>query len=127
MWIWIVFLPLLKCATSPNSKAKPLRLAELQSDAGVIAAANYEARNFGVHSALSTAIALRRCPELIIVRPNINKYKEVSAEVFKIFRKYTHLVEAISLDEAFLDVSECPLLARQWHADCRGHKKRHLC
>lgn len=90
-------------------QGKPVAVGGAAKRRGVIAAANYEARAFGVHSALSTAVALRRCPELILVRPNMNKYKEVSAEVFKIFRKYTQIIEAISLDEAFLDVSDSPL------------------
>ena len=103
------FFAAVEVRDQPELKGKAVAVGGAAKRRGVIAAANYEARNFGVHSALSTAIALRRCPELIIVRPNMNKYKEVSTEVFKIFRKYTHLVEAISLDEAFLDVSECPL------------------
>ncbi len=72
---------------------------------GVIASASYEAREFGVHSAQPTAIALRHCPDLIVVAPSHGHYSEVSAQVFAIFRSFTPLVEGLSLDEAFLDVS----------------------
>ena len=73
---------------------------------GVVAAASYEARAFGVRSAMPVGEALRRCPELLVVRPDIARYRAVSAEVFSIFREATPLVEALSLDEAFLDVTE---------------------
>ena len=73
---------------------------------GVVATASYEARRFGVHSALSIVTAKRRCPNLIIVEGNYKVYKEVSAEMHRIFHEYTDLIEPISLDEAFLDVTE---------------------
>ena len=73
---------------------------------GVVAAASYEARTFGVRSAMPVREALRRCPQLVVVRPDISRYRSVSAEVFGIFREATPLVEALSLDEAFLDVTE---------------------
>jgi DNA polymerase-4 len=72
---------------------------------GVIASASYEARRRGVSSAQPTAIALRNCPELVVVAPSHDVYAAVSAEVFQIFRGFTPLVEGLSLDEAFLDVS----------------------
>jgi nucleotidyltransferase/DNA polymerase involved in DNA repair len=72
---------------------------------GVIASASYEARSYGVHSAQPTAIARRLCPELIVIPPDHGRYAEVSEEVFAIFRAVTPLVEGLSLDEAFLDVS----------------------
>ena len=93
----------------PDLKGKPVAVGGSAKRRGVIATANYEARKFGVHSALSSAIALQRCPDLIILPGQMSKYKEVSSEIFKIFRSYTQLVEAISLDEAFLDVTECPM------------------
>jgi DNA polymerase-4 len=71
---------------------------------GVIASASYEARRFGVHSAQPTATALRMCPELRVVAPSHDRYSEVSAAVFEVFRSYTPVVEGLSLDEAFLDV-----------------------
>ena len=72
---------------------------------GVVAAASYEARAFGVHSALASLIAKRRCPDLIFVKPRFDRYQEISQSIMKIFRSYTDLVEPLSLDEAYLDVS----------------------
>ncbi|MFO7300741.1 MAG: DNA polymerase IV [Actinomycetes bacterium] len=72
---------------------------------GVIASASYEARAFGVRSAMPTATALERCPHLEVVPPSHGKYGEVSVRVFEVFRDFTPLVEGLSLDEAFLDVS----------------------
>jgi DNA polymerase IV len=72
----------------------------------VVAAASYEARRFGVHSAMPMAHALRLCPDLVMVRPDFKKYRAVSAAVFEIYRAVTPLVEPLSLDEAYLDVTE---------------------
>lgn len=72
---------------------------------GVIASASYEARSSGVRSAQPTAIALRMCPDLVVVAPSHARYGEVSAQVFAVFRSFTPLVEGLSLDEAFLDVT----------------------
>jgi DNA polymerase-4 len=72
---------------------------------GVVAAASYEARRFGVHSAMPMREALKRCPHLVVVRPRMKRYREVSDRVFEIFREFTDLVEGLSLDEAFLDVT----------------------
>lgn len=76
------------------------------SDRGVLATASYEARKFGVHSAMSSKRAMELCPELVIVPGNHAKYKEVSAQIHEIFHEYTDIIEPISLDEAFLDVTE---------------------
>ena len=72
----------------------------------VVAAASYEARRFGVHSAMPMHEALRRCPQVVVIRPRMRRYREVSGEVFEIFRSYTALVEGLSLDEAFLDLTD---------------------
>jgi len=72
---------------------------------GVIATCNYPARQFGVHSAMASSQALRLCPDLVIVPPNFDKYRKVSAQIHDIFRRYTSLIEPLSLDEAYLDVS----------------------
>jgi DNA polymerase-4 len=72
---------------------------------GVVATASYEARRFGVHSAMPMARARRLCPHACFIRPRMARYREVSAGVFRIFRDYTPLVEGLSLDEAFLDIS----------------------
>ncbi len=76
------------------------------SERGVVSAASYEARKFGVKSAMSSVIAKRNCPELIFVKPRFERYKEVSSQIREIFLEYTDLVEPLSLDEAYLDVTE---------------------
>ena len=78
---------------------------------GVIAAASYEARRFGVHSAMPSSIARRRCPQLVFVHPRFDVYKEVSRQIHAIFADYTSLIQPLSLDEAYLDVT-APLLDR---------------
>jgi len=75
---------------------------------GVVAAASYEARKFGVRSAMSSVIAQKLCPHLIFVKPRFERYKEISNQIRSIFLEYTPLVEPLSLDEAYLDVSEYP-------------------
>ena len=75
------------------------------SERGVVAAASYEARKFGIRSAMSGEVARRLCPHLIFVKPRFSRYKEVSKVVHSIFYQYTDLVEALSLDEAYLDVT----------------------
>ena len=73
---------------------------------GVVAAASYEARKFGVRSAMPSSEAKRRCPHLIFVKPRFARYKEISLQIRKIFYDYTDLVEPLSLDEAYLDITE---------------------
>lgn len=72
---------------------------------GVVAAANYEARRFGVHSAIPSVTAVRRCPELVFVRPRFDIYKVVSAQIHAVFARYTYLIQPLWLDEAYLDVT----------------------
>jgi len=78
---------------------------------GVIATCNYEARAFGVRSAMSSRHALSLCPDLVIVKPRMDAYKEASKDIQAIFRDYTDLIEPLSLDEAYLDVSDSPHFA----------------
>ncbi|WHS95970.1 DNA polymerase IV (plasmid) [Sinorhizobium kummerowiae] len=73
---------------------------------GVVAAASYEARKFGVHSAMASVIAKRKCPDLIFVKPRFEGYKAISLQIRAIFAEYTPMIEPLSLDEAYLDVSE---------------------
>jgi DNA polymerase-4 len=88
----------------PALKGKPLIVGGT-GGRGVVAAASYAVRRFGVHSAMPMREALRRCPEAIVVHPRMARYQEVSEQVFTIFREFTPLVEGLSLDEAFLDVT----------------------
>lgn len=76
------------------------------SDRGVVATASYEARRYGVHSAQSIRMAKRLCPNLLIIEPRFERYKEISNKIHNIFQRYTDLIEPISLDEAFLDVTQ---------------------
>ena len=89
----------------PELRGKPIAVGH-DAERGVVSTASYEARRFGVHSAQSIQVAKRLCPQLIIVELHFQKYKEVSAQLHEIFHDYTDLIEPISLDEAFLDVSE---------------------
>lgn len=89
---------------NPKLKGKPVAVGG-SSERGVVAAASYEARKFGVHSAMPSKIAARKCPDLVFVRPRFEAYKFVSDQIRAIFLDYTDLVEPLSLDEAFLDVT----------------------
>jgi DNA polymerase-4 len=87
-------------------RGKPVAVGGPAASRGVVAAASYEARRFGVRSAMPMARAVRLCPHLLVVPPDFRKYKAVSSQVFEIFRQTTPLVEPLSLDEAYLDVTE---------------------
>ena len=89
----------------PALRGKPVAVGGQPNRRGVVAAASYEARGFGVHSAMSMARAVRLCPTLVIVPPDFARYKAASTTVFSIFREVTPLVEPLSLDEAYLDVT----------------------
>ena len=89
---------------NPELKGKPIAVGH-DAERGVVSTASYEARRFGVHSAQSIQVAKRLCPQIIIVEPHFQRYKEVSAQLHEIFHDYTDLIEPISLDEAFLDVT----------------------
>lgn len=90
---------------NPDLRGKPLAVGG-SSQRGVVAAASYEARKFGVRSAMSSVLAKRNCPDLIFVKPRFDRYREISNRIRAIFFEYTDLVEPLSLDEAYLDVTE---------------------
>src|SRR5437773_6219511 len=90
----------------PALRGRPLAVGGRPNGRGVVAAASYEARAFGVRSAMSMSKALRLCPSLVIVPPDFARYRAASNAVFAIFREVTPLVEPLSLDEAYLDVTE---------------------
>lgn len=90
---------------NPELQGKPVAVGG-SSQRGVVSAASYEARKFGVRSAMSSVIAKRNCPDLIFVKPRFERYKEISGQIREVFFEYTDLVEPLSLDEAYLDVTE---------------------
>ncbi|WP_374174371.1 DNA polymerase IV [Flavobacterium tructae] len=90
---------------NPALRGKPVAVGGSENR-GVVSAASYEARKFGVRSAISGVLAKKYCPEIIFVRPRFDRYKEISNKIHKIFHDYTDLVEPLSLDEAYLDVTQ---------------------
>jgi DNA polymerase-4 len=95
---------------NPSLRGKPVAVGGDPTVRGVVAAASYEARKFGVRSAIPMSRAVRLCPSLVIVRPDFQKYRSISNQIFDIYREVTPLVEPLSLDEAYLDVTE-----NSWH------------
>jgi DNA polymerase-4 len=91
---------------NPELRGKPLVVGGSPDGRGVVATASYEARKFGIHSAMSAKMAQKLCPHAIFVRPRFAEYKEVSRCIREIFSRYTDLIEPLSLDEAYLDVTE---------------------
>jgi DNA polymerase-4 len=90
---------------NPELRGKPVAVGGSR-ERGVVAAASYEAREFGVHSAMPSATAKRKCPNLIFVKPRFDAYKAISLQIRNIFAEYTPVIEPLSLDEAYLDVTE---------------------
>lgn len=93
----------------PEYRGKPIAVGGSSDRRGVISTCSYEARKFGVRSAMATAYAFKLCPDLILVPGRMSVYKEVSQQIRTIFSRYTALIEPLSLDEAYLDVSDCHL------------------
>ena len=105
----------------PELRGKPVAVGGRPEGRGVVAASSYEARAFGVRSAMSMARAVRLCPHLVVVPPEFGKYRAVSSQVFALFRAVTPLVEPLSLDEAYLDVTE-----NAWHEPLAVNVARRL-
>ena len=97
---------------NPALRGVPLAVGGRADQRGVVATCNYEARKFGIHSAMATARALKLCPGLVVIPPDMEKYRIASRQVMDIYRTYTELVEPLSLDEAYLDVTDS--------AHCKG-------
>jgi len=100
------FFAAIEIRDDPSLQGLPVAVGGDPGKRGVIATCNYEARKFGIHSAMSSATAKRMCPDLIIIPPSKDKYSTASKQIHAIFRDYTGLIEPLSLDEAFLDVSQ---------------------
>ena len=101
------FFAAVEVRENPHLKGKPVAVGGKPNTRGVVAACNYEARKFGVHSAMPMSRALQKCPNLITTAVHMDLYKAVSAEIHSIFEQYTDLIEPLSLDEAYLDVTDC--------------------
>lgn len=103
------FYAAIEMRDDPSLRAVPIAVGGAADRRGVICTSNYLAREYGVRSAMSTSSAFRLCPHLKIIQPNLDKYREISAAIKQIFHKFTHLVEPLSLDEAYLDVTNTSL------------------
>lgn len=90
---------------NPQLQGKPVAVGGLPTERGVLSTCNYEARKFGLHSAMPTALAFKKCPQLILRPVNMPLYRQVSQQILQIFHEYTPIVEPLSLDEAYLDVT----------------------
>ena len=102
------FFAAVEMRDDPTLREIPIAIGGSQTQRGVISTANYPARKYGVHSAMSTAMALKLCPHLRVIPGRYEAYKEASRHIRDIFSRYTSLVEPLSLDEAYLDVSDSP-------------------
>ena len=91
---------------NPEYRGKPLAVGASPRQRGVVAAASYEARKFGIHSAMPSRYAIAKCPNLIFVKPRFEVYRAVSIQIHDVFKRYTDIVEPVALDEAYLDVTE---------------------
>ena len=94
---------------NPKLKNKPIAVGGQPDQRGVVATCSYEARAFGIHSAMPMARAVKLCPQLIIIRPSMSLYQEISQAIRDIFYRYTDIIQPLSLDEAFLDVTGSPM------------------
>lgn len=100
------FFAAVEMRDNPSLRDIPIAIGGSEKQRGVISTANYPARKFGVHSAMSTAMALKLCPHLTVIRGRYDAYKEASSHIRDIFSRYTALIEPLSLDEAYLDVTD---------------------
>ena len=103
------FYAAIEIRDNPSLAGKPVAVGGQANSRGVLCTCNYEARKFGIHSAMPSSHAVRLCPELIILPIHFDKYRTVSKAIHEIFQQYTQLIEPLSLDEAFLDVSHSKL------------------
>ena len=100
------FFASIEIRDNPNLQNKPVAVGGKANERGVLTTCNYLARKYGLHSAMSSKTAIQLCKDLIILPVDITKYRKISKEIFKIFKCYSRKIEPVSIDEAFLDVSE---------------------
>jgi len=101
------FYAAIEMRDNPALQDVPLAVGGRPGSRGVVATCNYKAREYGVRSAMSSTTAARKCPDLVFVKPRFPAYKEASKQIHEIFREYTDIIEPLSLDEAYLDVTHC--------------------
>ena len=101
------FYATIEMRDNPLLQDKPVAVGGSEKQRGVLSTCNYPARRFGLHSAMPTAQALKRCPQLVLLPVNMPLYRQVSQQIQHILRDYTHIIEPLSLDEAYLDVTDC--------------------
>ena len=101
-------MPQSRCVTGRALRGKPVGVGGARDKRGVLTTCNYEARAFGLHSAMPTFMALQRCPKLIVIPPRFDVYRKESLIIREIMHRFTPLVETLSLDEAYLDVTDHP-------------------
>ena len=101
------FYAAIEMRDDPTLAGHPLAVGGQPDKRGVVATCNYEARAFGIHSAMAMSQAVRRCPDLMILPPRMSYYRDISKQIRAIFQRYTDVIEPLSLDEAFLDVTDC--------------------
>jgi len=105
------FFAAVEVRENPSLQGKPVAVGGKPNSRGVVAACNYEARKFGIHSGMPMSLAVRKCPDLVITPVNMVLYKSISAAIQDIFQQYTDLIEPLSLDEAYLDVTNVDLFS----------------
>lgn len=123
------FYAAIEVRDNPSLAGLPIAVGGHPQRRGVVATCNYEARKFGIHSAMASATARKMCPELVIIRPDMEKYRLASLQIHAIFSQFTRLIEPLSLDEAYLDVTVCPLFdndASRIAADIRAQVAQQL-
>lgn len=101
------FYAAIEIRDNPTLQGKAVAVGGDPTRRGVLTTCNYEARRFGLHSAMSSAQAIKRCPDLVLLPVNMPLYRQVSAQIHQIFQRYTKIIEPLSLDEAYLDVTDC--------------------
>ena len=102
------FYAAIEIRDDPSLQGRPVVIGGSPTSRGVVCTASYEARRYGIRSAIACAQAARLCPEAIFIRPNFEKYSAVSQQIRAVFAQYTPLIEPLSLDEAYLDVTNNP-------------------